>query len=210
MKKEVSIVFSPSCSNYRKLAQKHYGLSDDQMKGMHVHHNPPRYMGGRNIPEHLYVYSPEMHDAVHGGNGFTLASSEGGKRGGKIGGKSRNKNKEACRRGGLKGGKTTGAKAQKEGIGFFGLSMEERRMNSRKAGRIAAETGQILRAATPESRAKGGAVAGKKNHIYLNKILWRCTVSGKISTAAGLTHIQRAIGIEKTNRERVYPNEEEV
>ena len=178
------------------------------MKDRHVHHNPPRHKGGRNVPEHLYVYAPEVHDEVHGGNGFTLACSEGGKIGGKVGGKSRNKNKEACRRGGQKGGKTTGCKAQAEGIGFFGLSEKERRENSRKGGLRAKETGQIRNIATPESIRKGGQIAGKLNNHHINKVLWRCTVCGAVSTAAGLTHIQKSKGIEKSNRERVYPEGE--
>ena len=206
MDKNVSIVLSRPVSNYRKLAQEWYGLSDEQMVGRHVHHNPPRHKGGQNIPEHLYVYSPQMHDEVHGGRGFTLACSEGGKRGGKIGGKSRNKNKEACRRGGQKGGAVTGSKAQEEGIGFFGLSQEERRENSRKGGQRAVETGQIHSIVTPESLRKGGQVAGKLNNHHITKVLWRCTVCGAVSTAAGLTHIQRAKGINKSNREKVYPD----
>ena len=60
-----SIVLSPNYSNYRKLAQIHYSLTDEQMKGTDVHHNPPRCEGGRNIPEHLYVYSPEIHAIIH-------------------------------------------------------------------------------------------------------------------------------------------------
>jgi DNA-binding MarR family transcriptional regulator len=60
-----SIVFSPNCGNYRKLAQKHYSLTDEQMIGMDVHHNPPKCKGGRNIPEHLYVYHPELHAQIH-------------------------------------------------------------------------------------------------------------------------------------------------
>jgi hypothetical protein len=60
-----SIVLSPNFSNYRKVAQKHYKLTDEQMKGTDVHHIPPRSKGGRNIPEHLYVYSTEMHARVH-------------------------------------------------------------------------------------------------------------------------------------------------
>jgi hypothetical protein len=43
------------------LAQFHWGLTDEQMIGMHVHHHPPRSKGGRNIPEHLYVCSVAMH-----------------------------------------------------------------------------------------------------------------------------------------------------
>lgn len=211
MDKNVSIVVSRPAANYRKLAQEWYGLSDEQMVGRHVHHNPPRHKGGRNIPEHLYVYSPQMHDEVHGGSGFTLACSEGGRRGGKIGGKiggkSRNKNREACKRGGKKGGAVTGSKAQAEGIGFFGLSQEERRENSRKGGRRAVETGQIRSMVTPESLRRGGQVAGKLNNHHITKVLWRCTVCGAISTAAGLTHIQRAKGINKSNREKVYSEE---
>lgn len=60
-----SIVLSSNYSNYRKLAQRHYGLTDEQMKGLDVHHNPPRCEGGRNIPEHLYVYHPATHKIIH-------------------------------------------------------------------------------------------------------------------------------------------------
>ena len=204
----VSIVLSREESNYRRLAQVHYGLTDEEMKGRHVHHNPPRHKGGRNIPVHLYVYSPEVHDEVHGGNGFTLSCAEGGRRGGKIGGKiggkSKNKNKEGCRRGGLKGGKITGSRAQAEGIGFFGLPEEIKTENRRKAGRKAVESGQILTIATEESRKKGGQVAGRMNNHHITKVLWRCLVCGAVSTAAGLTHIQKARGIDRTLREKVY------
>jgi hypothetical protein len=210
MDKSLAIVLSRPVANYRKLAQEWYGLTDEQMVGRHVHHNPPRHQGGRDIPEHLYVYTPEVHDYVHGGNGFTLACSEGGKRGGKIGGKSKNKNKDACRRGGLKGGKTTGAKAQQNRIGFFGLPVEVRRENSRKGGQQAVKSGQIKTLSTPESCAKGGKIAGKMNSHHIAKVLWRCTVSGAVSTAAGLTHIQRAHGIDKKYRERVYPDDNRV
>jgi hypothetical protein len=207
---DVSIVLSREEANYRKLAQIHYGLTDEEMKGRHVHHNPPRYKGGRNIPEHLYVYSPEVHDSVHGGNGYCLSCSEGGKIGGKIGGKVKNKNIEKCKEGGKKGGATTGAKAQKERIGFFGLPEEEKRQNSRKGGNKNVETGQIHEIKTPESLRKGGQVAGKLNNHHITKVRWRCTICGAVSTAAGLTHIQRAKGIDKINREKVYQDEERV
>ena len=77
-----SIVLSTEVQNYRRLAQLHYGLTDEQMKGVHVHHNPPRASGGRNIPEHLYIYSVENHSYVHGDDQFTSCASEGGKKGG--------------------------------------------------------------------------------------------------------------------------------
>lgn len=61
MDRSVSIVLLRECSDYREVARKHWGLTKKQMKGMHVHHHPPRHLGGRNVPEHLYVCSPSMH-----------------------------------------------------------------------------------------------------------------------------------------------------
>lgn len=60
-----AIVLSPNYSNYRKVAQQNYGLTDEQMKDIDVHHNPPRCEGGRNISEHLYVYHPATHKIIH-------------------------------------------------------------------------------------------------------------------------------------------------
>jgi hypothetical protein len=81
MRKEVSIVLSRERSSARKLAQEWYGLTDEQMKGCDVHHNPPVHRGGRNIPEHLYVYHNTLHSAVHG-NDFTKWARKGAKLGG--------------------------------------------------------------------------------------------------------------------------------
>ena len=60
-----AIVLSTDKYNYRKVAQEHYGLTDEQMKCIDVHHNPPRCEGGRNIPEHLYIYHPATHKLIH-------------------------------------------------------------------------------------------------------------------------------------------------
>lgn len=49
---------------YRKIAQRHWGLTDEQMKGMHVHHRIPVSEGGTNDPANLYVCSPWFHYAV--------------------------------------------------------------------------------------------------------------------------------------------------
>lgn len=82
MDKSVSLVLSQESSNYRKLAQDWYGLTDHQMVGMDVHHNPARCEGGRNIPEHLYIYHNTLHYAVHGEELVRHARA-----GGKLGGK---------------------------------------------------------------------------------------------------------------------------
>jgi hypothetical protein len=80
--KTTAIVLSRENANYRKIAQEHWGLSDEQMKGKHVHHYPEKCNGGRNIPEHLYVCSPEMHShGWHNGDWFTVKALEGQKKG---------------------------------------------------------------------------------------------------------------------------------
>jgi len=56
----------------RNIARKHWGLSKEQMIGMHVHHFPPRSKGGKDIPEHLYVCSAEFHRKVWHGDEYYM------------------------------------------------------------------------------------------------------------------------------------------
>lgn len=80
MDKNISIILSRETTEYRSVAQRHWNLTDEQMVGMHVHHEPPVALGGRNIPEHLYVCSPEMHlGGWHKGAKYPMMASEGGK-----------------------------------------------------------------------------------------------------------------------------------
>ncbi len=82
MDKNLSLTFYSEGTDYRSVAQKNWGLTDEQMNGVHVHHHPPKALGGRNIPEHLYVCSPDMHlYGWHKGKGseFPRMASEGGK-----------------------------------------------------------------------------------------------------------------------------------
>lgn len=83
MEKTSSLVLFRPAKNYRKLAQEWYGLTDEQMVEMDVHHNPPIHKGGQNIPEHLYVYHNTLHNAVHGDD-FTKWARKGGSLGGKA------------------------------------------------------------------------------------------------------------------------------
>ena len=46
---------------YRKIAQENWGLTNEQMKGMDVHHRVPQSLGGTNDPSNLYVCSPSYH-----------------------------------------------------------------------------------------------------------------------------------------------------
>lgn len=80
-----SIVLSPNNNNYRKVAQEHYGLTDEQMQNVDVHHNPPRCEGGRNIPEHLYIYHPVTHKLIHDKQAINWARKSSGNKVGKRG-----------------------------------------------------------------------------------------------------------------------------
>jgi hypothetical protein len=50
--------------SYRKIAQDNWGLTDEQMIGMHVHHRYPVSKGGTNDASNLYVCSPWFHAHV--------------------------------------------------------------------------------------------------------------------------------------------------
>jgi hypothetical protein len=80
MNKNVSIVVIDT-RPYRKIAQDNWGLSNEQMKGMHVHHRIPVSKGGTNDPTNLYVCSPSFHRWVwHGGEIWVEWANEGAKR----------------------------------------------------------------------------------------------------------------------------------
>jgi DNA-binding CsgD family transcriptional regulator len=55
------------------------------MEKIDVHHNPPRCEGGRNIPEHLYIYHPITHKAIHDKQAIDWARKSSGNRNGKRG-----------------------------------------------------------------------------------------------------------------------------
>ena len=96
---------------YRTIAQKHWGLTKEQMKGMHVHHRIPQSEGGTNDPSNLYVCSPWFHanvwhdesyfieQASQAGRLNTLAQQEGRARGGRH--PANQRTKDAVRQTGL-------------------------------------------------------------------------------------------------------------
>lgn len=82
MNKDVSIVPADK-RPYRIIAQKNWGLTDEQMKGKHVHHRIKRSEGGTNDPCNLYVCSPSFHRYIwHDGEEFIEFASKGGQIGG--------------------------------------------------------------------------------------------------------------------------------
>jgi hypothetical protein len=125
------------------------------MVGVHVHHNPRRCDGGRNIPEHLYVYSVENHDYVHGGSGFVAVATEGGKRTVELGVGIHNPGNK-----GMFGenGRRNGREAKERGKGIFDPANEEK---------------------VRERRAENGRNNGERNGKKCSKKV-RCVETGSM------------------------------
>ena len=97
---------------HRPIAQKNWGLTNEQMKGMHVHHRIPVSEGGTNDPANLYVCCPKFHAWIwHDGDQFTLWANRGG-----------NTNTESQRLGRLKGARAPASQRTKDTARKTGLA----------------------------------------------------------------------------------------
>jgi len=67
-----SAIVKVDTRSYRKIAQENWGLTKEQMKGMHVHHRLPQSRGGTNDSSNLYVCSLWFHLNVWHGEGSAL------------------------------------------------------------------------------------------------------------------------------------------
>jgi hypothetical protein len=139
MDKNVSIVLVDK-RPYRKIAQDNWGLTNEQMRGKHVHHRVSKSDGGTNDPSNLYVCSPSFHrwgwhkgeewiEWAEGGAqkahedkdglGRSVLGVENGKRLHKT------KNKEGkslnASKGGRKGGKKTHSRKNEDGKSIHAL-----------------------------------------------------------------------------------------
>lgn len=177
MEKSVSIVLSREVKNYRDLAQVWYNLTDEQMIGMDVHHNPSKREGGRNIPEHLFVYSESMHSVVHGDD-FTKWARKGAA--------AAHAKKDA--NGKSIAAVNAGKKAGKPGIDW-GLTPEELRQRNRGRGALQPK----------EVRQENGRRMGKASTSQR----WRCLVTGFTTGPGSLTRYQQARGIDPSLRVRI-------
>jgi len=130
-----AIVLLPSGS-YRSIAQTNWGLSDEQMKGMHVHHRIPLSKGGSNAPENLYVCSPSFHANVwHDGYYRIIQNASEVAR---LGGLARQKAgftpeglaKRKAR------SKEIGLENKEKGIGLFARDPNKIKEDARNAGKI--------------------------------------------------------------------------
>jgi len=117
----LSAIVKVDTRHYRVIAQEHWGLTDEQMKGMHVHHRIHRSKGGSNDPSNLFVCSPWFHAHVwhEEMGGFIGIATAAGKKGGAAAAYS---------------AKERFDRATAEGKGFGALSKEQRKANAKKAG----------------------------------------------------------------------------
>jgi hypothetical protein len=122
-------------------------------------------------------------------------------------------------------GKKGAQKCKELGVGIFLMSSEELSEAARKAGKKTYENGTGLHKLTKKELSEAGKKGGntnKKNKTGIFKLTpeekkenakkggkaaqsqrWQCTITGYVSNAGGLTHYQRARGIDTSNRIRI-------
>lgn len=178
-----SLVLLPR-GDYRQIAQINWGLTDEQMKGMHVHHRIPRSQGGSNAPENLYVCSPWFHQEIwHQGRYRQIVGAGGAA---------------------VLGGLTNKTIHQDSKTGYYS---EE---SHRKSNRTRTENGSLSKA----GRAGGKVSGSKRSREEMGRIgvlggqalasqRWQCTVTGYVSTPAGLSNYQKKRGIPTHKRVRI-------
>lgn len=182
MHKSVSIVLVDKRS-YRKIAQDNWGLTDEQMKGKHVHHRIAVSKGGTNDPSNLYVCSEWFHKNIwHAEDGFNSLipyAVEGGRKGGKAA--------------------NIGPLSYEKKFGIFGLSPEDKKKAEIKGGESTFE--KKVGCHAPEYKGVG---ARKTNSTYY---IDPDHPELGILQAGPLSRRQRARGLPHgpENRIRVYP-----
>ena len=182
--------------HYRVIAQEHWGLTDDQMKGMHVHHRIPRSKGGTNDPSNLYVCRPEFHSRVWH-NGLYWAETVSVLHIEKdAAGRSLHAVNTLVRY------TTENPDHQKEAHAAL---LAKHPDHQKKAFEKLLEKNPNNQS---EAGVKGGKVTGRRNvesgqFEECKRIKFRCQVTGHISNSGGLSRWQIKRGIDTTLRERV-------
>lgn len=210
MEKHLSIV-KVDTRSHRSIAQENWGLTDDQMKGKHVHHRLARSRGGTNDPTNLYVCSPSFHRWVwhEGDRGFGEWAHEGYHRAVEMG---RHEGWGYVPRETLvENGRKVGKRNRDLGLGLFAATPEEwsarNRSNGAKgchaAGRSTFEKQKGLWSMTEAEKD----ARNKKGAKVLNGLFAVCLETGHLSTLGPLARWQKARGIDPHRRTRLTPEE---
>lgn len=210
MEKHLSLV-KLETRPHRVVAQENWGLTDEQMKGCHVHHRVALSAGGTNDPSNLFVCSPSMHrwGWHEGDRGFGEWAHEGYRRAVEMG---RHDGWGYVPRETLvENGRRNSAKLVAEKRGFHGAAPEQRsawnKVNGAKgchaAGQSTFEKGVGLFAMTRKEKD----ARNKKGAKVLNGLFAVCLETGYLSTLGPLAKWQRARGIDPARRVRLTPQE---
>ncbi len=216
MDKSISIVLVDK-RPHRKVAQENWGLSDEQMSGMHVHHRVPRSEGGTNDPSNLYVCSPTFHAHVwHNRQFFITAATKNGhdnvkmKRG-FLSDEFINsqRKKEIC--------KEQGSKVVKNKTGILNpdyLNSPKKKEDCALGGRVGGKVNADRKSGicnpefiTSEKKKKccrdNGVKHGPKAARVTNSQLWQSTIDGFTSTAGPVARHNKANGWDPAARVRI-------
>lgn len=188
----------------------------------HKHHIVPRHMGGSDDPSNIMEVTIEQHSEAHFllylehgkwedwvacmglsgqiGNEEIIreALSNGGKRGGSTTGKMNRESghihtiatHESRSRGGITSGNLAVQRGQVQSLG-------------RRVGREKVESGFWQSLKTPEHQSRVGRIGGRIGGKISSAQRWKCTVTGYVSNAPGLSHYQRHRNIDVSNRVRI-------
>ena len=197
MDKQLSIV-RVGKRHYRTIAQENWGLTREQMEGMHVHHRIHVSDGGTNDPSNLYVCSPWFHNNIwHDRIYFIEKASEAGQEGAKKGHEKKNEKGQSLHA--IAMGKAGGA-----------LGDRQKKSEGAKRGYLEKnEEGKSIRAVNNavkghEEKTEGGKSKRAQRMVAVtNSQKWQCTITGKVSTSGPLTLWQKARGIDTSLRVRV-------
>jgi hypothetical protein len=184
--------------SYRTIAQENWGLTNEQMKGMHVHHRIPRSCGGTNDPSNLYVCSSWFHANVWHDRMFWVETTS-------LLHKEKDETGRSIHAVKTLGPFFTDVEHQKKA---FQKLLEKNPNHQREAF-------QALLDKHPDHQSKAGTkvglVQGQRNvesgHFEAcKKLRFRCLVTGHVSNAGGLARWQKKRGIDTSLREP-YVNE---
>lgn len=165
MDKNVSIV-KVDRRHYRVIARENWGLTQEQMKGKHVHHRIKRSDGGTDDPTNLYVCSPGFHRwCWHDGEEFVEWAIHGAKKA------HEEKDEQGKSLTAKKAGKASHSHRNEEGKSLNGLRLAEimhREKDELGRSKLAVKAAEALNKNKDELGRSINAVKGAE---ILNKIM---------------------------------------
>ena len=175
---------------YRKIAQENWGLTDAQMKGMHVHHRIPQSQGGTNDPSNLYVCCSWFHAHVWHDHLYWVETTK------KLH-EEKNSNGMSVHAVKTLGPYYSDPSHQKRAL----QAAIKKNPNHQKDAHAAL----IKKRPDHQSKAgkRGGAVAGPRGIRTTTAQRWMSTVDGFISNPGNVAQHNKSIGADPSLRVRV-------